>query len=160
MEWKKKPLKYQMESNKIYMYAGRGTNLFNSPDSDRRDHIFPFYCEQFKGDFSIKCKMTPEFLDTYDQGDIIIWENENKWIKLAYENSDNGYPAIVSVVTDGKSDDCTGSSATGSVWLLVCRKRNTFALHYSKDGAIGIWSDSLAWKWIEHCKLVFLLNVH
>ena len=134
MKWKEKPSKYEIESNKICRVAEQGTNLFNSPSSDRRNHIFPFWFKDYEGDFLIKCKVTPEFLNTYDQGDIIIWENEDKWIKLAYENSDNGYPAIVSVVTDGKSDDCTGNRVTGSVWLLVCRKENTFALHYSEDG--------------------------
>lgn len=115
MKWKEKPSKYEIDSNKICIVAEQGTNLFNSPSSDRRDHIFPFWFKDYEGDFLIKCKVTPEFLNTYDQGDIIIWENEDKWIKLAYENSDNGYPAIVSVVTDGKSDDCTGNRVTGSV---------------------------------------------
>lgn len=134
MKWKEKPFKYQIESNKICMIADQGTNLFNSPSSDRREHTFPYWYRDFKGDFLIKCKVTPEFSSKYDQGDIIIWENKNKWIKLAYEKSDNGHPSIVSVVTNGTSDDCTGNKMTGSVWLLICRKENTFALHYSKDG--------------------------
>lgn len=134
MKWREKPVKYQLDSNTICMTAGQGTNLFNSPNSDRREHAFPYWYKDFTGDFVIKCKVSPEFSTKYDQGDIIIWENENKWIKLAYEKSDNGHPSIVSVVTNGTSDDCTGAQMTGPVWLLICRKENTFALHYSQDG--------------------------
>lgn len=134
MKWKNKPNKYQIEENTICMTAQQGANLFNSPNSDRREHTFPFWYTDFEGDFLIKCKVTPGFVNVYDQGDIIIWENEDKWIKLAYENSDNGYPAIVSVVTEGTSDDCTGQVIQGSVWLLACRRDNVFALHYSEDG--------------------------
>lgn len=134
MKWNREPQKYSVKSDSVFMITDKKTNLFNAPNSERRDHIFPFYYEDFEGDFVIKCKVTPDFMNIYDQGDIIIWEDENKWIKLAYENSDNGYPAIVSVVTNETSDDCTGSRATAPVWLSACRRGNTFALHYSEDG--------------------------
>lgn len=134
MKWKHKPNNYLLDSNTICITADHGTNLFNSPSSNRREHNFPYWYENYTGDFIIKCKVSPDFFAKYDQGDIVIWETKDKWIKLAYKKSDNGYPSIVSVVTNGTSDDCTGPQISGPVWLLICRKENSFALHYSTDG--------------------------
>lgn len=58
---------------------------------------------------------------------------EDTWMKLAYENSDTGHPAIVSIVTRERSDDCNGERAEGDVWLQICRKGNMFSMHYSED---------------------------
>jgi hypothetical protein len=56
-------------------------------------------------------------------------------VKLAYEYTDLGYPAIVSVATRGRSDDCNGEPVgRGEVWLKVSRRENLLGLYYSLDG--------------------------
>lgn len=129
-----KPVRFECNNNIITMEAGRGTNLFNDMCSDYRGNYFPFYHVVYKGDFIIRCKISPEFKALYDLGCIIVYENENKWIKFAYENSDSGHPAMVSVITDIVSDDCNGEKIyEKGVWMQIIRKGNTFSLHYSKD---------------------------
>jgi regulation of enolase protein 1 (concanavalin A-like superfamily) len=84
--------------------------------------------------FVIRCKVSPEFKALYDLGSIVVYDNTNKWIKFAYENSDSGNPAMVSVITDGVSDDCNGEKIyEEGVWMQIIRKSNNFSLHYSKD---------------------------
>ncbi len=131
--WQDKPDMVTMDGEHILMVAGRSTNLFNNPDGSGKDNAFPYYYMQVEGDFVATCQIEPTFKDTYDLGSIIVWENENKWIKFAYENTDCGYPAIVSVCTDGLSDDCNGPAMNGPCWLQVSRKDNVFALHFSTD---------------------------
>lgn len=133
-QWSKEPVSYTAEGGRIVMETCKGTNLFNSMTEERRDHNFPYYYTECEGDFLIRCQITPEFGSLYDQGDIIIYADDDHWIKFAYENTDLGYPAMVSVVTNQISDDCNGVPQTGGIWMQAVRQGDNFALHYSEDG--------------------------
>lgn len=129
-----KPLEIKVEENVIIMKAGEKTNLFNDMCSDYKVSNFPYYYTEIEGDFTARCKVSPTFIDTYDLGSLVVFENEDKWIKLAFENSDTGKPSIVSVITDGLSDDCNGEAiGERGVWLQIVRQGNNFALHHSFD---------------------------
>lgn len=131
------PLNYEIHGNNINIEAGKNTNLFNSIGSNYRCSNFPFYYTLIEGDFIIRCRVAPEFKATFDLGAIVIFENADKWIKFAFENADTGYPAMVSVVTNGVSDDCNGEKVDeNEIWMQVIRKDNNFALHYSVDKKI------------------------
>ena len=115
------------------MTAGKGTNLFNSPSGYFKCCDFPFYGTEVTGDFIMTCRIVPAFSTMYDLGCLVVWENEDKWIKFAYELTDSGEPAIVSIQTDEYSDDCNGPLMEGACWFRISRKDNVFALHYSQD---------------------------
>lgn len=136
MDWKKKMQEQEsyIEENKITIVAGKDTNLFNSPSGFFKCSNFPYLYIEYEGDFVVSCKVTVDFNEKYDLGGIVIWEDDNKWIKLVHENSENGHPSIVSIVTKEYSDDCNGPEVDGEVWLQISRKGDVFALHYSKDG--------------------------
>lgn len=128
------PVSYQCKDNNLTIEAGRNTNLFNDMCSDYRCANFPFYHTLIDGDFVIRCKIIPEHKAIYDLGCIVVFENADKWIKFAFENADSGYPAMVSVITNGVSDDSNGEKMDNKeVWMQVIRKGNNFALHYSID---------------------------
>lgn len=131
--WRNKPEHASVKDNQIIMTAGSGTNLFNSPSGYFSCDSFPYYYTECSEDFVVRCRLTPAFRHMYDLGCIVIWDDSDKWIKFACENTDNGYPAIVSIVTDKFSDDCNGAPVEGSIWLQISRKENVFALHYSTD---------------------------
>lgn len=135
MEFQKKEVlgTIQVEDGKVSILSEHGTNLFNSMSGSFRCNDFPYYFTKCKGDFVIRCKVSVQFQALYDLGCIVVYEDENKWMKLCYENSDAGAPAIVSVVTEQRSDDCNGEKAEGSVWLQIARRQNVFAMHWSKD---------------------------
>ena len=133
LSWITPPLESQINGKTITMVAGKSTNLFNSPSGYFKCSDFPFYSTEVVGDFIATCHINPRFDKTYDLGCLIVWENDDKWIKFAYELSDSGYPAIVSIRTDVYSDDCNGPMMEEPCWLRISRKDNVFALHYSKD---------------------------
>lgn len=119
---------------RIIMQAQKGTNLFNGVSGTWKSTNFPYYYTKVQGDFMIQSKVTVEFREVYDLGALVVYENEDRWIKFAFENSDMGVPAIVSVVTVETSDDCNGEPIqNGEVWLKICRQGNVFAMHYSLD---------------------------
>lgn len=139
-------------TDRIELTAGKGTNLFNSMPGSYRCGDFPYCRAVWEGDFRARCKVTVDFRAVYDLGCLVVYENEEKWLKLAFENSDASGPAIVSIVTDGTSDDCNGSAISGkSVWLQICRKGDVFAMHHSLDG--------VSWKLARIFKLAMAHDV-
>jgi regulation of enolase protein 1 (concanavalin A-like superfamily) len=64
----------------------------------------------------------------------MVRHDEAHWAKLCYEATDFGTHAVVSVVTNGLSDDANGVNLdVDEVWLQVVRQDNVFALHYAID---------------------------
>lgn len=92
----------------ITMHAKGGTNLFNGVSGTWKETAFPYCYVKVQGDFMVQCKVKVDFKAVYDLGALVIYEEEDKWIKFAFENADTGEPAIVSVVTRSTSDDCNG----------------------------------------------------
>ncbi|MBQ7956272.1 MAG: DUF1349 domain-containing protein [Lachnospiraceae bacterium] len=124
----------KIDGEKISMRTKGGTNLFNGVSGTWKNTNFPFYYARIQGDFMVCSNITVDFQAVYDLGALVVFENENKWIKFAFENSDMGVPAIVSVVTRDTSDDCNGEPIQNdSVWLQICRQGSVFAMHYSID---------------------------
>ncbi len=122
------------DKNIIEIVAPQNTDNFNDMFGKTNKFTAPFYYTMYKGDFILQCEIEPEFLSTYDAGAIFVCESSKKWIKLAFENTDLGYPAIVNVVTDKISDDCNGERITEkSVWLQIVRKGDYWCTHYSID---------------------------
>jgi regulation of enolase protein 1 (concanavalin A-like superfamily) len=75
-------------------------------------------------------------INLIDAGALFVYDSDKKWIKLAFENTDLGYPSVVAVVTHRVSDDSNGEKIEGkSVWLQVVRRKDTWCLHYSYDKA-------------------------
>jgi uncharacterized protein len=96
----------------------------------------PFYYETVDGDFVMSARVKPGFNKNYDAGGLFIYDAAKRWIKLEFEKTDLGYPSVVSVVTNGTSDDCNGENLykSDSVFLQIARNGEYWALHYSLNG--------------------------
>jgi regulation of enolase protein 1 (concanavalin A-like superfamily) len=65
----------------------------------------------------------------------VLHAADHSWVKLALERSPQGRAMVVSVVTDGLSDDANGRVVEGgAVWLRISRIAAACALHASDDG--------------------------
>lgn len=124
-----------IKDNEIFIKAGEKTNFFVDGCSEYKEANAPFYYSIIEGDFIIKSKVCPEFRNVYDAGCLLIYESDERWIKLAFENTDLGYTSIISIVTNGTSDDCNGEKfEKENVWLQIVRKDDNWSFHYSEDG--------------------------
>ena len=133
-QWLNQPDNFRQDGDIITVTAGKHTNLFNSASGSFKCNDFPFYYAQVSGDFLIRCKITPDFKNLYDLGSLVVYQDENTWIKFAFENADSGQPSMVSIVTRDFSDDCNGTPILiDGVWMQIVRGDNVFALHYSFD---------------------------
>ncbi len=77
----------------------------------------------------------PGARSTFDAAVLTPWADDEHWAKLCFEYSPHGEAMVVSVVTDGSSDDANGPVVTGEdVWLRVSSVGDAYAYHYSRDG--------------------------
>lgn len=76
-----------------------------------------------------------DLVSTYDAAVLMLFVDERHWAKLCLERSPQGKPMIVSVVTNGVSDDCNSVVLEKAVaYLRVSGLGTACAFHYSLDG--------------------------
>ena len=124
-----------MNGDRAVISAPGQTDYFRDPASDAAAASAPFLATAVNGDFRLSARITPEFGTRYDAGCLFLFADEEHWAKLAFERTDLGHDAVVSVVTRGRSDDCNGEKIEGkSLWLQMVRSGRAVAMHYSLDG--------------------------
>jgi regulation of enolase protein 1 (concanavalin A-like superfamily) len=137
------PLRWFGTANAWYSYeggltigAGPETDLFVDPLGDGVPVVnAPRLLTPVDGDVQLSALVGVDFAATFDAAALVVWGDETNWAKLCFEQSPQGRPTIVSVVTRGHSDDANGPVVEGKeVWLRVSRLGNSFAFHSSADG--------------------------
>jgi len=125
----------KVEGNKFYIKAMPKSDFFRNPIDGTVVANAQYLYREIEGDFLIRARVKPIFADIYDACSIFISADEERWLKAAFEFTDLGYNAIVTVATNGYSDDANGIEIKDdSVYLQVIRKGDAFACHYSTDG--------------------------
>jgi len=134
--WENEPVAWACLPNQgLRIYAPSHTDLFVDPMGVASADSAPFLWASVTGDLVARLHVQPGFQADYDAGGLLVRQDDTHWIKLAYERTDLGNPAIVSVVTNGVSDDTNGADLNSpSVWLQLARVGDVFALHYALDG--------------------------
>lgn len=134
-KWINNPKSVREDNGSIEILAGPGTNLFISAVGDFRASNAPIYVHEADQEFTLICQVQPSFSSVYDAGAIMLYISDENWVKFAYERTDLGHDAMVSVVTNGVSDDANGEKMTSeAVWMKLTRKDHAIGLYYSVDG--------------------------
>lgn len=119
----------------LELTAPKHTNLFNSPDGGFLVRNAPMVLFAPDREFVLTAKVHAELSSVFDVAALVVFENNELWAKLCFENSPARVPMIVSVVTRGRSDDCNAYTLQGSeTYLALVRKGSEFSLHASPDG--------------------------
>ena len=126
--------------DRLELYAPAHTDFFYSSESAGEEGInpesmcnAPYYYTELKGDFVLKVKVSHDFVSTYDAAVVMIMKDMTCWAKSCFEKTDFDTHAVVSVVTNGESDDANGCNIEGNtVWLQAVRMGNAFAFHYTR----------------------------
>ena len=127
--------KISFEDNKIKLFAPAGADIMNSAISGAPKNTVPFYYKNISGDFKISVKVTPQFLTTYESGSILLFENDEKWVKYEFEKTQNDEPRVASAITEIVTDIANGQLITEpSVIMQIIRKDSSMVFHYSVDG--------------------------
>jgi len=115
--------------------AGPRTDFFVDPADGRVVANAPATLAPVEGDFVLSALVEVAFAAMFDAGALLVWEDERRWAKLAFELSPQQERMVVSVVTHGRSDDCNSTVvAAESVRLRIARMDEAYAFHASRDG--------------------------
>ena len=136
LTWCNSPADWQVESETLHISAGPVTDLFTDPANGAAKDDSPRAVFTPDPQFTLSAHVTVDFAGTYDAGVLVLYADADHWAKLCFELSPQGEPMVVSVVTNGVSDDCNSTPlARNNVYLRVTRLGRAFAFHYSEDGS-------------------------
>ena len=119
----------------LRIHAGAKTDFFQNPNSRQATDSGHLLSVPVEGDFVARAHVRPTFISTYDAGALMVRHDATHWAKTCYESTDFGTHAVVSVVTNGQSDDANGVNLdVTDVWLQIVRVGGVYAMHYALDG--------------------------
>jgi len=129
------PCKFEFSGkNRIYLTAIPNTDFMCKFNLFEKDSASLFY-KEISGDFTVSSKLSVLGENFGDATILMVRESHNRWIKLCIELGPDGRCSVVSVITDGWSDDANGELLpSNEAWVRITRKGNFFGLHYSLDG--------------------------
>ena len=64
-----------------------------------------YLADEITGDFTISACVSHDFKSTYDACCLIAYANDTLWSKVCFECTEEGEHAVVTVMTNGRSDD-------------------------------------------------------
>ncbi len=132
--WKNETQFCEIE-NGIQIYAPAETDYFVNPADGAIKANAPFFYREVEGDFVFRANVSHGFSSTYDACVLLALDHDTLWAKACFEYTDFQTHAVVTVMTDGRSDDANGANIDGNeVWLQLARKGDLFAVHYSFNG--------------------------
>jgi len=133
--WRNQPAGWKVKDGVLTIQSAAKTDWYMAPTGDEKVAATPLLLFPAPKDFWFSAKVTVDFRSMFDAGALIVYADEQNWIKFAFESQDGKTGAIVSVVTRGLSDDNTGASIEGdSVYLKVSKTGQAIFLFYSTDG--------------------------
>lgn len=125
-------------------------DFFIDPKDRRTVADAPFWYREESEDFSLAATVRPAFASTFDAGALFAMIDDTHWVKLAFEFTDLGFPAVVSVVTREFSDDANGQKINAeSVRLRISRRGNLWALHWAD---VGTYAEA-PWRMLRYFRL-------
>lgn len=120
----------------IAINSGAKTDFFNAPNGTEKYANAPMVLKPInnKEPFTFTIKVSPQFSETYDAGAIYMFNNNEKWLKFAFEMDERKLTRIVTVRTNGTSDDNNHDIINEkSVYLKISSDVESIAYYYSID---------------------------
>ena len=138
LSWINEPQEWTFGAGGLSVRAEERTDFFIDEEGPSVRRSAHFLSTNAVGDFELTARVSVDMHYPFDSGCLMLMDDESKWAKVCFENW-MGRPSIVSVVTDGYSDDCPSYPVEAkAVYLKILRAGNCFGFHYSLDGAAWI----------------------
>lgn len=131
----KNEAQYRIENGQLTVTAIPYCDYFVNPVDGAVETNAPFVYRELTGDFTLRAQVSLQFHTIADACALLAFSHDRLWVKACFERTDFGANAMVSVVTNGYSDDANGVNLTGdTLWMQLARKGDLFGIHYSLDG--------------------------
>ncbi|TYT26955.1 DUF1349 domain-containing protein [Luteimonas viscosa] len=109
---------------------------FRDPDGTKANISAPMLLAQIDNTrpFTLTARVQPTLLDTYDAGTLYVWAGAESWLKMALERDERRLTRLVSVRTEGTSDDNNHDVVEGdAVHMKISSDATTIGFYYSLD---------------------------
>ncbi len=134
LAWLNPPAVWHCDGSELYIEPHGRTDAFRKYGCQPRDNAC-FLFTEVRADFSLVAHLNVESTAFGDAGAIAIRRDEHMWAKLCIERSPAGEISIVSVVTNGWSDDANNELLhEPNAWVRITRIGNLIGMHYRRDG--------------------------
>ena len=135
LTWDVAPVSASLDdAQTLHITADGETDLFCDPQGQVNKYNSPRLLFQPDRQFTLSARVAVDFAATFDAGVLMIYADDTSWAKLCFELSPQGQPMVVTVVTNGRSDDCNSTVIEQAVFLRISGLGTAFAFHYSLDG--------------------------
>ena len=119
----------------ITLTARAGDDLFADPSTRELITSASLFTFDVAGDFQFGAKVAVDFQAKFDSGVLVGYFGDQKWFKICAERDPLGRRRVVTVVTNGRSDDANSTHLVHDyIHLRITRTGTAFALHASDDG--------------------------
>lgn len=128
--------RYDDVTGTLVLTAAAGVDWSNDPTGGPQQHRAAALGFEPSGDLTLSARVRVDGpRSTFDAGALCVWGDQDHWAKLCFERSPQGDVMVVSVVTNGFSDDCNSTLVAGDeVYLRLSRVGEAWAFHSSLDG--------------------------
>jgi len=127
----------QKESNRMILSSTKETDYFIEPGGTYEKANAPLLLKKIDNTkpFTFTTKLTPEHNVKYDAGMAFIYVDEKHWLKFAFEADEQMNTRIVTVRTDGSSDDNNHEVIKDkTVYLKISSDTKSVGFYYSTGG--------------------------
>lgn len=135
MEWYNEPQSWALQGDSITVTSDAKTDFWRKTHYGFIRDNGHFYYRQMSGDFSAEVKIIGEYTALYDQAGLMLWVDQENWIKCGVEYVE-GTQHVSAVVTRDYSDWSVVPLPENppALWLRVTREGSAVEVHYSLDG--------------------------
>lgn len=157
LHWSNMPKYYDINDNSIIIAAGEKTDLFISADGWYKANSAPNLTFNADSEFIFNAKITTNLDNKWDGGVLFINYDDGNWAKLCFEKDYKGIKRIVTVVTNGVSDDCNSEIIhDASIYLQIAKKDNVVYFYYSVNNSDWYLVRNFRFPFQKNIKLGFL----
>lgn len=150
LSWLHEPESWHFGTDGLRITPTANTDFFRPYGGGGKDNAALLYTE-VTGDFTATARASAELSDFGDAAALTVRSGASRWAKLCIERSPIGEVSIVSVVTNGASDDANSELLSRpESYLRITRKGNVFGMHYSIDGSTWRFVRTFAMEVPEH----------
>lgn len=136
--WTPRPLPYKMENGRIEITTQPETDLWKETMNHSSCVNAPvLQMKTSAPNFAFTVKAAWQSSRLYDQCGLVMYLNENTWLKASVEREDDEISHLGSVATNHVFSDWACADVDASVcemWYRLTRNGSDFTVEYSKDG--------------------------
>jgi regulation of enolase protein 1 (concanavalin A-like superfamily) len=135
--WINEPSQWQMQESILRVVTDAKTDFWRQTYHGIARHSGHLFGFETSGDFTSVLRVSGKYQEKYDQAGIMVWIDEQNWVKAGIEFSD-GKAALSSVVTLGASDWALSifEGNPDDFWVRVTAGNGVLKLQASSDGQI------------------------